>query len=136
MSAMWLCIFFAISASENKLGFVLGSNAIPQTSACICCNHKDSHAPLKPVWPVIKTRRFFQNVLFITISSTAHHPQPTISLTYFYVAAYPSAAKNHGEKRRSFVILVRDVQPVLVPKWFCHLQCNQIFLAITQKIHR
>src|SRR5579871_415057 len=52
------------SACSNRLGCVGGSRANPVTSASSAFSHKESQPPLKPVCPVRKTRRPFQNERF------------------------------------------------------------------------
>src|SRR3954463_9099417 len=54
----------AISAASNKFGSVGGLSEKPNTFAPRWLNHKLAHPPLKPVWPVMRTRRPFQNPLF------------------------------------------------------------------------
>ena len=49
--------------------------------------------PLKPVWPVTKTRLPFQNDGLITKPSTELYLHPTIPQVDFYHVAYPSVAK-------------------------------------------
>src|SRR4051812_15345930 len=49
------------SACINRLGLVGGSSAYPVTFAPSASSHSDSQLPLKPVCPVTKTRRPFQN---------------------------------------------------------------------------
>src|SRR5262249_36026943 len=48
------------AASSYSEGLVGGPGARPVTSAPSDCSHSDSHAPLKPVWPVTRTRRRLQ----------------------------------------------------------------------------
>src|SRR5215831_2927891 len=49
------------SACSNKFGCVGASRAYPLTLAPRVSSHSDSQLPLKPVWPVTKTLRPFQN---------------------------------------------------------------------------
>ena len=51
----------ATSACSNRLGWVGGSSAYPVTLAPSASSHSDSQLPLKPVCPVRKTLRPFQN---------------------------------------------------------------------------
>ena len=50
-----------IFASSNNDGDVDASSAYPLTIAPQEFSHKESHPPLKPVWPVKKTRFPCQN---------------------------------------------------------------------------
>ena len=46
----------AISSRMLRLGSVAGASEKPVTSAPIRVSHAQVHAPLKPVWPVSRTR--------------------------------------------------------------------------------
>src|SRR5450830_1416659 len=50
------CMPWATEPTSNKLTGVPGGRAKPQTSAPMACSHRLSQLPLKPVWPVKKTR--------------------------------------------------------------------------------
>src|SRR6056297_2590239 len=56
ISAIWLSVFPAISASSNSAGPGSGASPTPVTFAPIELSQSAAHPPLKPVWPVRSTR--------------------------------------------------------------------------------
>src|SRR5271170_5519930 len=58
---------FATFACSKRFGWVGGSSEYPITSASSAFNQSESQLPLKPVCPVRKTRRPFQNERFSMI---------------------------------------------------------------------
>ena len=50
-----------------------GPGERPLTAAPSDCSHSDSHAPLKPVWPVMRTRRCAQNWVLISTADGYLH---------------------------------------------------------------
>src|ERR1700730_12466214 len=57
-------------ATSNKFGFCSGASATPITFEPRTWRYSDSHAPLKPVCPVKRTRLPFQKPEVITRLST------------------------------------------------------------------
>src|SRR6056297_395852 len=56
ISAIWLSVFPAISASSNSAGPGSGASPTPVTFAPMAVSQSAAHPPLKPVWPVRSTR--------------------------------------------------------------------------------
>src|ERR1700716_3724411 len=82
-------------AKSKRLGRLFGANKKPVTTAPISASHRESQAPLKPVWPVIKTRLSRQNSAVTTKLSRVLSHQSKVLLDRSCRAKYPSAAKNH-----------------------------------------
>src|SRR5947209_7877477 len=83
---------------SKKLGSVGGGSEKPATSASRERSHSDSHPPLKPVWPVTRTRRPFHSEFLTSISTelpsaTAHPGEPC-------PATCPSRPKNRYDGRQ------------------------------------
>ena len=71
-----------------------GGNEMPWRFAPNEFNQRLSQPPLKPVWPVIKTRRSCQKFLLITILAMVLCHLPKALQEAFYLAKYPCIAKN------------------------------------------
>ena len=69
------------SACSNRFGWVGGSSAYPVTSAPSAWSQSESQPPLKPVWPVMNTRRPFQNERLLgTLRRSSRVRRPTRQL--------------------------------------------------------
>src|SRR5271154_4838205 len=97
---------------------------MPDTCAPSCCNHKDNHDPLKPVWPVIKTFLCFQKVGF-TIFSMGLSLHSTKFLKDSFLARYPWVARSHHGSVRPFDYLLLAFAWVLAPIMLRHLGYNR-----------
>jgi hypothetical protein len=64
ISAIWLSVLPAISASSNSDGPGSGASPAPVTFAPMAVSHSAAQPPLNPVWPVRRTRLPFQKAGF------------------------------------------------------------------------
>src|SRR4029077_5611319 len=85
----WMLV--ARPASSYSDGILDGPGDRPITSAPSDCSHSDSHAPLKPVWPVMRTRRCAQNWELISTAGGYLHAIETSA------ASTPSATPQTAE---------------------------------------
>src|SRR5690349_18928743 len=85
-------------SSENGLG----SCKKITTFACNASNSLTSHEPIRPVAPVTRTLRLFQEFVF-TKPSTAPFSETIIDSRNAYRAWCPCTARNHYDDRRPIV---------------------------------
>src|SRR5947209_1683437 len=108
-----------ILARLKRLGFVGGAKEKPVTLAPSSVNHKDSHAPLNPVWPVSRTRRPRHRARLKSTSSKAHYLLSKVLPDGLGRAACPLDARSRDADRRSAGHLQPDAPLVPVPKLRC-----------------
>lgn len=107
-------------ASTNKLGSVGGGRLKPTTRDPRCANRRDSHEPMKPVWPVTITDRPRQKSTFTTVSKELSRCARAL-LDGSCLEACPWVARTRGGNRPTTVHHAQVVLAVRAPiGWHLH----------------